>query len=231
MKTAILQSNYIPWRGYFDMIKSVDFFVLYDHVQYTKNDWRNRNIIKTNQGQQWLTIPVQSNSLLQSIDNTFISDKHKNWHIKHLRTLQMSYAKSKYFKEVFPWIEHLYNKAGEMDRLTDINEYLIREICSFLEIKTKIKRDSDFELIEGKNEKLLNICKQLGSEVYLSGPAAKSYIDEGLFKLNGIDVEWMDYGGYPEYEQINGDFMPNVSILDLIFNTGAEAKNYISKNI
>ena len=231
MKTAILQSNYIPWRGYFDMIKSVDFFVLYDHVQYTKNDWRNRNIIKTNQGQQWLTIPVQSNSLLQSIDNTFISEKHKNWYIKHLRTLQMSYAKSKYFKEVFPWIEHLYNKAVEMDRLTDINEYLIREISSFLEIKTEIKRDSDFELIEGKNEKLLNICKQLGSEVYLSGPAAKSYIDEGLFKLNGIDVEWMDYSEYPEYEQINGDFMPNVSILDLIFNTGTEAKNYISKNI
>ena len=143
----------------------------------------------------------------------------------------MSYAKSKYFKEVFPWIEHLYNKAGEMDRLTDINEYLIREISSFLEIKTEIKRDSDFELIEGKNEKLLNICKQLGSEVYLSGPAAKSYIDEGLFKLNGIDVEWMDYSEYPEYEQINGDFMPNVSILDLIFNTGTEAKNYISKNI
>ena len=143
----------------------------------------------------------------------------------------MSYAKSKYFKEVFPWIEQLYNKVGEMDRLTDINEYLIREICGFLEIKTEIKRDSDFELIEGKNEKLLNICKQLGSEVYLSGPAAKSYIDESLFKLNGIDVEWMDYSGYPEYEQINGDFMPNVSILDLIFNTGTEAKNYISKNI
>ena len=132
----------------------------------------------------------------------------------------MSYAKSKYFKEVFPWIEQLYNKVGEMDRLTDINEYLIREICGFLEIKTEIK-----------NEKLLNICKQLGSEVYLSGPAAKSYIDESLFKLNGIDVEWMDYSGYPEYEQINGDFMPNVSILDLIFNTGTEAKNYISKNI
>ena len=86
-------------------------------------------------------------------------------------------------------------------------------------------------MIEGKNEKLINICKQLGSKIYLSGPAAKSYIDEGLFKLNGIYVEWMDYSGYPEYEQINGDFMPNVSILDLIFNTGTEAKNYISKNI
>ncbi|VDH03435.1 WbqC family protein [Bergeyella zoohelcum] len=227
MKVAISQSNYIPWRGYFDMISSVDVFVIFDSVQYTKRDWRNRNKIKMNQGTKWLSVPVQNNSFTQSIDETMISAEDRDWASKHLKTLQMTYSKAKAFKEIFPWVEKLYGEVGKKDRLTDINEYLLREICDFLEIKTTIRRDTEFEIVEGKNERLLNICTQLGATSYLSGPAAKSYIDESLFNEKGIQVEWMNYPSYKEYPQLYGEFTPAVTILDLIFNVGQDAKNYL----
>jgi hypothetical protein len=132
MRVAISQSNYIPWRGYFDMIASVDYFVLYDSVQYTKGDWRNRNIIKTPQGGDWITIPVENQSLTQLIDETQISRTKSNWNIKHLKILRQNYSKSKYFNSVFPWLENIYlNKLNELTRLTDINEILIKEICTY----------------------------------------------------------------------------------------------------
>ena len=223
-KVAILQSNYIPWKGYFDLINMVDEFIFYDEVQYTKNDWRNRNKIKTPQGIQWLTIPVRQESLDQKIKDTKISDK--KWNIKHWRTISQNYSKSKYFKDYKDIFEELYLKCDE-EYLSQINYKFITTINEILEIKTKLRWSSEFELVDGQTEKLLGICKDCNADIYLSGPAAKDYFNEDLAKQENIKVEWMDYSGYKEYEQLNSPFEHGVTILDLIFNEGDRAKEFM----
>ena len=223
-KIAILQSNYIPWKGYFDLINMVDEFIFYDEVQYTKNDWRNRNKIKTPQGIQWLTIPVRQESLEQKIKDTKISDK--KWNIKHWRTISQNYSKSKYFKDYKDIFEELYLTCDE-EYLSQINYKFITTINEILEIKTKLSWSSEFELVDGQTEKLLGICKDCNADIYLSGPAAKDYFNEELAKQENIKVEWMDYSGYKEYEQLNPPFEHGVTILDLIFNKGDRAKEFM----
>lgn len=223
-KIAILQSNYIPWKGYFDLINMVDEFVFYDEVQYTKNDWRNRNKIKTSQGIQWLTIPVRQETLGQKIKDTKISDK--KWNIKHWRTISQNYSKSKYFKEYKDIFEELYLNCNE-EYLSQINYKFISTINGILGIKTKLRYSSEFELIDGQTEKLLNICKECEANSYLSGPAAKDYFDEELAKKENIQVEWMNYSDYQEYNQLFPPFEHGVSILDLIFNEGSNATKFM----
>lgn len=223
-KIAILQSNYIPWKGYFDLINMVDEFIFYDEVQYTKNDWRNRNKIKTPQGIQWLTIPVRQENLEQKIKDTKISDE--KWNIKHWRTISQNYAKAKYFKDYKDIFEELYLTCDE-EYLSEINYKFITTINEILEIKTKLRWSSEFELVDGQTEKLLGICKDCNADIYLSGPAAKDYFDEELAKQENIKVEWMDYSGYKEYEQLNPPFEHGVTILDLIFNEGDRAKEFM----
>ena len=223
-KIAILQSNYIPWKGYFDLINMVDEFIFYDEVQYTKNDWRNRNKIKTPQGIQWLTIPVRQESLDQKIKDTKISDK--KWNIKHWRTISQNYSKAKYFKDYKDIFEELYLTCDE-EYLSEINYKFITTINQILEIKTKLRWSSEFELVDGQTEKLLGICKDCNADIYLSGPAAKDYFNEDLAKQENIKVEWMDYSGYKEYEQLNPPFEHGVTILDLIFNEGDRAKEFM----
>ena len=223
-KIAILQSNYIPWKGYFDLINMVDEFILYDDMQYTKNDWRNRNKIKTPQGIQWLTIPVRQESLDQKIKDTKISDK--KWNIKHWRTISQNYSKAKYFKDYKDIFEELYLTCDE-EYLSEINYKFITTINEILGIKTKLRWSSEFELVDGQTEKLLGICKDCNADIYLSGPAAKDYFNEDLAKQENIKVEWMDYSGYKEYEQLNPPFEHGVTILDLIFNKGDRAKEFM----
>ena len=223
-KIAILQSNYIPWKGYFDLINMVDEFIFYDEVQYTKNDWRNRNKIKTPQGIQWLTISVRQESLDQKIKDTKISDK--KWNIKHWRTISQNYSKSKYFKDYKDIFEELYLTCDE-EYLSEINYKFITTINEILGIKTKLRWSSEFELVDGQTEKLLGICKDCNADIYLSGPAAKDYFNEDLAKQENIKVEWMDYSGYKEYEQLNPPFEHGVTILDLIFNEGDRAKEFM----
>jgi hypothetical protein len=223
-KIAILQSNYIPWKGYFDLINMVDEFVFYDEVQYTKNDWRNRNKIKTSQGIQWLTIPVRQETLEQKIKDTKISDK--KWNVKHWRTLSQNYSKSKCFKDYKDIFEELYLNSDE-EYLSQINYKFITTINEILGIKTKLRYSSEFELIDGQTEKLLNICNQCEANSYLSGPAAKDYFDEELAKKENIEVEWMNYSGYQEYNQLFPPFEHGVSIIDLIFNEGSNATKFM----
>lgn len=223
-KIAILQSNYIPWKGYFDLINMVDEFVFYDEVQYTKNDWRNRNKIKTSQGIQWLTIPVRQETLGQKIKDTKISDK--KWNIKHWRTLSQNYSKSKCFKDYKDIFEELYLKCDE-EYLSQINYKFITTINEILGIRIKLRYSSEFELIDGQTEKLLNICKKCEANSYLSGPAAKDYFDEELAKKENIQVEWMNYSGYQEYNQLFPPFEHGVTILDLIFNEGFNATKFM----
>jgi len=217
-RIAILQSNYIPWRGYFDMISQVDEFVIYDSVQYTKNDWRNRNLIKTPTGVQWITIPVY-HKLDQKIKDTKVSDK--DWNIKHWNTLVQFYGKTKYFDYYKSFFENLYKKIDTI-YLSEINRIFIEAVCELLDIKTKITDSSLFELCGDKTKRIADICKSLGADTYLSGPAAKDYMDMNI--MEGIKTEWMRYD-YLEYDQLYPPFKNGVTVLDMLFNEGKFIRN------
>ena len=226
MKVAINQSNYISWKGYFDMIKSVDLFILYDDVQYTRRDWRNRNKIKTAHGLKWLTIPVNvKGKYFQKINETTISDK--KWNLNHLKTIKGCYSKTQYFEDVIPLVEHLYTTANH-ERISEINFHFITGICDYLGINTKIVFSSEYNLSEQrKNERLIDICKQAGAKEYISGPLAKDYIVKDKFDEAGIKLTWMNYDDYLEYPQLHGDFVHKVSILDVLFNCGKKTIDFI----
>ncbi|MFT4680707.1 MAG: hypothetical protein ACI9YU_000537 [Flavobacteriales bacterium] len=222
MKLAVSQSNYVPWKGYFDLISKADIFLIYDEVQYTKNDWRNRNLIKTRKGTEWLTIPVKQDALDQKIFETKVAF-HK-WNKKHLGSLQANYAKAESFKEVNNMVFDWY--GIQSDSLTEINTHFLRNICEYLEIRTKIVDSRDLSLVGDRNDRLLDACSKVGANTYISGPAAKTYLDVDRFSQQQINVEWMEYSGYEEYSQLYSPFAHGVSILDLIFNKGENAKDY-----
>ena len=222
----ITQSNYIPWKGYFDAIAKVDTFVVYDDMQYTKRDWRNRNLIKTPQGPKWITIPVNvSGKYFQKINETEVSDN--TWTKSHLEIIKQNYRKAPCYREVWPWIQELYLGCNATN-LSEINQYFIRAFMVFLGIKTSIRNSSEFVLNEEKTMRLVDICVDLQATDYYSGPAAKAYMQEEFFEDNGIRVHYFDYSGYPEYPQFHPPFEHGVSILDMFFNLGAESKNYFS---
>jgi hypothetical protein len=222
---AIIQSNYIPWKGYFDMIAAADEFIIYDDMQYTRRDWRNRNQIKTPQGAQWLTVPVKiKGRYLQEIRDTEID--RTDWAVEHWKTITMNYKRSVHFREIAEWLEPMYLQRSYKN-LSELNRALIESICNYLAIKTKIVNSWNYEVSGGKTERLALLCKQSGSDRYISGPAARAYIDESIFADYGIKVCWFDYAGYPAYPQLWGLFIHNVSILDLLFNCGNEAFRYM----
>jgi hypothetical protein len=222
-KVATVQSNYIPWKGYFDLINMGDEFVLYDDVQYSKNDWRNRNKIKTQNGLIWITIPIEYN-YPQKIKDTVIS--YPDWNRKHWKSIIQNYSKAKYFHTYKELFEELYVRSNERF-LSQINYRFLTAICEILGIKTKLSWSMDYCLEGGKTERLIDLCKQLGATEYISGPAAKGYIEEELFGQEGITLQYMDYSGYPEYSQLFPPFEHRVSIIDLIFNEGPNATKYM----
>ena len=224
-RVAIVQSNYIPWRGYFDLMNMVDEFILFDDMQYTRRDWRNRNVIKSPAGLKWLTIPVQvRGKYCQPIKDTLVSDSA--WNRRHWKTIVHCYAKAAFFAPYKDWLEELYLGVNET-RLSAINHRFLKSICELLGIKTKIKWSMDYQLTGNQTERLAGLCAQAGADEYLSGPAAKSYLDEEQFGRQGIKLSYMDYSGYPEYRQLNPPFAPNVSILDLILNEGPRAPEFL----
>ena len=225
-KIAIDQSNYIPWKGYFDMINMVDEFVLYDDVQYTKRDWRNRNKIITPTGPRWITIPVVvKGKFFQKIKDVEVADA--GWIDVHLKTLQAFYSRAPFYRQYKDYIASLYDKCRTEDHLSRINYIFLKGLCDLIGIKTKLTFSSAYELCDGKNERLLTIIRQSGSDYYLSGPAAKDYIDESMFQAQGVALEWMDYSGYPEYKQQWDSFDHGVTILDLLFNVGPDIQKYL----
>ena len=224
-RVAIVQSNYIPWRGYFDLISQVDEFILFDDAQYTPRDWRNRNKIKTRNGSIWLTIPVEvKGKRTQKIKDTVISGP--GWSRNHWKTIVHNYSNTKYFTSYKNLFEELYSIRDER-LLSEVNYKFLTSICELLDIKTKLSWSSEYRLVEGKTERLSDLCKQAGADEYLSGPTARGYIDEELFKREGIALSYMDYSGYPEYEQLYPPFESRVSVIDLIFNEGPDAGKYI----
>lgn len=221
---AILQSNYIPWKGYFDMIAAADEFIIYDDMQYTRRDWRNRNLIKTPQGIQWLTVPVQvKGKYEQRIKDTVIDGSE--WALFHWKALEQNYRRTPYFDEIAAWLEPLYSETHS--HISQLNRRFIEAICNFLEITTVISNSWDYTLVDGKTERLADLCKQAGGTVYISGPSAKDYVEEAIFTEMGIDLNWFNYSGYPEYPQVWGEFIHGVTILDLLFNCGEDAHRYM----
>lgn len=226
MKTvAIVQSNYIPWKGYFDLIRASDEFVLYDDMQFTRRDWRNRNRIKTANGLIWLTIPVQvKGRFTQRICDTLVSDP--DWPAEHWRSLELAYRRAPHFASVADWLGPLYQGAKQPD-LSSVNRHFLRAICDRLGIDTPLTSSLDYAGSGERSERLATICEQAGASVYLSGPAARDYLDEAPFAARGISVRWFDYSGYPEYPQLWGPFEHGVSVLDLLFNAGNDAPRHL----
>lgn len=225
-RIAAVQSNYIPWRGYFDVIALVDEFILLDEVQYTKRDWRNRNRVKTAQGPLWLTIPVQVKGRYhQRIDEVRVSDP--GWPERHWQTLRQAYAQARCFDAVADQIAALYEQAAELERLSYVNRLFLEGICPLLGFDTRLSWSTDYESSGERTERLVSLCEQAGADEYVSGPAARAYLDEDAFAERGIAVRWMDYEGYPEYPQVHPPFEPAVSIVDLLFNAGPDALRYM----
>ncbi len=220
-KVAIVQSNYIPWKGYFDLIDSVDAFMLFDAVQYTRRDWRNRNLIKTPQGLTWLTVPVEVKGRYhQTINETRIAGT--DWAQSHWRSIEGAYRRAPHFAAEAEWIAPLYAAPPE-ERLSAMNERFLHAICARLGITTPILRCEEYELLEDRSARLAHLCAQAGGEVYVSGPAARDYLQDTPFAELGITVEWFDYEGYASYPQLWGAFEHGVTVLDLIFNCGPDA--------
>ncbi len=223
-RILISQSNYIPWKGYFDLINSVEDFVIFDEVQYTRRDWRNRNQIKTANGLLWLTLPVEAKGkFFQRVDEVKLSDQ--SWREQHWKSLVHNYGRTEGFEEFGEQVRALYEEPAEY--LSLLNERFLTAICRILGIETRFHRSSEFPSALGDepdpSQRLSEICVQIGAKGYLTAPAARNYLEESCFADRGIDVEYYDYNGYPEYRQRFGDFVHTVSILDLLFTEGKNA--------
>jgi hypothetical protein len=224
-RIAISQSNYIPWKGYFDLIRRVDEFVLYDDVQFTRRDWRNRNKIKTAAGERWLTIPVRvTGRYHQTVRETEVSDPA--WARTHWRSLEHAYGRARHFRTYGEPFRELYRDPPGPS-LSAVNRACLQAACDLLGIRTALTDSGRYRLEGDRNERLISVCRQAGATEYWSGPAAKCYLDEAAFAAAGVAVRWMDYDGYPEYEQLHPPFTHAVSVLDLLFNQGPDSPRYM----
>jgi hypothetical protein len=214
---VVLQPGYLPWLGFFDQMRRCDIFVYYDDVQFDKNGWRNRNRIKTAQGPLWLTVPVrQAGRAGQRIDEVEIECDHP-WGAKHLRAIAQSYAKAPFLPLYYPELEALLQRDWRL--LVDLDLATVELMRRWLGLERRTVRASTLGIDGGRSERLLNICRHLGATRYLSGNAAKDYLDVGLFADAGIGVIWQDYR-HPAYPQLHNAFVPFMSALDLLLNVG-----------
>lgn len=223
-KVAILQSNYIPWRGYFDLIASVDEFIIFDDMQYTKRDWRNRNKIKASNGSIWLTIPVKVKGKFdQKIKDAELLSG--NWALDHWKTINLNYKKATYFTDICSLLEPIYSRTFRT--ISEVNISFIRAIIDYLGIDTKISFSWDYILDDEKSTRLASLVEQSKGTHYVSGPAAKNYLIYEPFEKRNISVEWFSYLGYQEYDQLWGKFDGKVSIIDLLFNHGKDSRKHM----
>lgn len=224
MRVVINQSNFLPWKGYFDLINDADLFIFLDHVQYTKRDWRHRNQIKLRTGLKWIHASVREDVALRIDQIRFKAD---GWEEKALSLIQDAYRKTPHFRWVQPLLEDVF-VDGKWESLSELNQHLIQRICrDYLGVKTRFARSTDFGVRSAKQELIVDLLRAAGATTYISGPAARAYLDESRFQEEGLELIWKDYGGYPEYEQLYPPFEHRVSIIDLLVHTGPEAPQYI----
>lgn len=223
MRVAVLQSNYLPWRGYFDIIHDVDLFIFYDDVQYTVNDWRNRNRVKTANGPVWLTVPVGNQNDRRICD---VELRDASWARKHWRTIEQAYGRAPHFAYGTGFLKDLL--ARPWTSLSDLNQTAITTIARDLLGITTVFRDSrEFALDGQKGDRLLQLLLSVGATEYVSGPSAQNYLDVDAYARAGVTVHWKDYSTYPEYPQLHGPFVANVSIVDLLVSCGPSAPDYV----
>lgn len=223
---AIVQSCYLPWKGYFDIIASVDEFIFLDDVQYTKRDWRSRNKIKTAGGEKWLTVPVKvAGRFTQRIRDTEVAEP--NWGKGHWAKIESAYRNHPHFKEYADLFKPLFLDET-VTGLSEINRRFIGVICKILGITTPLRTSMELGFEPGeKNLQLIGLCEKVAARHYVSGPSAKDYLDIKAFAAHGITVSFFDYGGYPEYPQLHPPFQHHVTVLDLLFNVGPAAAQYL----
>ncbi|MBI3399379.1 MAG: WbqC family protein [Deltaproteobacteria bacterium] len=221
MRIGILQPGYLPWLGFFEQMHKSDVFVIYDDVQYDKEGWRNRNRIKTANGIQWLTVPVmvrlETNPLVYEVK----IDNKTNWRKKHLFSIKQNYSKAQYFKKYIDIFEEAYSK--EWGHLVDIDMYFILKLAECLGMgDKKLFKSSTLNVRGERIERLINICNSFNADTFYEGAAGRDYIDDAYFAQYGIKVEFQDYK-HPVYKQLYGDFVPYLSVIDLLFNHGEES--------
>jgi hypothetical protein len=223
LTVVVLQSNYLPWKGYFDLINDSDVFVFYDDVQFTKNDWRNRNRIKTAAGAGWLSVPVGGNIRRQICE---VELKDRGWQVRHWEALMRHYAEAPYFSRYEEFFRDVY-LTRQWTMLSELNHYLIRSICGFLGIETMFEDSRKYRLEGTGSDRLLGLLKKMGAAHYVTGPSAVRYLDEPAFAEAGIEVIYKSYEGYPEYPQFFPPFEHAVSIVDTLFQLGPDAGKHI----
>lgn len=224
MTVAILQPGYLPWLGFFNQMRRADVFVYYDDVQYDTHGWRNRNRIKTQHGPLWLTVPVRHTGLSKPLILDVTIDARTNWAKKHVSSIRQAYAAAPFVKQYLPRLEELLMRPWE--RLVDLDIAVAGLLAEWLALERRIERASRLGIAGGQSERLVNICRHFGASRYLSGNAAKDYLDVALFERNGIAVEWQDYE-HPVYPQLHGEFVPYMSALDLILNCGERSAEIV----
>lgn len=217
---VVLQPGYLPWLGFFDQLRRADVFVYYDDVQYDKHGWRNRNRIKAQRGPQWLTVPVRHGGLGPLMIRDVEIDGRTPWARKHVATLRQAYARAPFVERYLPPLEELLRR--EWERLVDLDIACAALMAEWLGIRRRIERSSALGIGGDRSERLVSICRRFGATTYVSGDAARSYLDVPLFEQAGIRVEWQQYV-HPTYPQLHGDFVPLLSALDLLLNCGDEA--------
>jgi hypothetical protein len=218
---GVLQPGYLPWLGFFEQLHATDIFVIYDDVQYDKHGWRNRNQIKTPQGPRWLTVPVLAKFSQRPLILEVKINNRENWRKKHLFSIRQNYAKAPFFHRYIDFFSEVYQR--DWDYLIDLDLHLIVNLAAFLGIDPgKIVRSSTLGLTGDRIARLIGICQKLGATTFYEGASGRNYIDEATFRQQGINLAYQDYR-HPRYLQLYGDFIPNLSIIDLLFNCGDES--------
>lgn len=225
-KIAILQPNYIPWKGVFDLIDSVDFFVFYDDVQYTKKDWRNRNRIKTKNGDVWITVPVLTSGAQYQLIRDVKIDQSQDWQMKHFKTIENNYKKAPFFEEYKYILSEIYLNR-QWTSLSELNIFSTKLIAKALGINVNWFTSSELGYDGSKDgERVVKLCKALKCDHFINGPSSKEFMNSQIFEKNNIILEYKEYN-YKTYNQLYKPFTHAVSILDVLFNCGPNSMEYI----
>ena len=224
-RVAIMQPTYLPWSGYFGLMQSVDVFVLLDSVQFARRSWQQRNQIKTANGAQWLSVPVQSKCKRDQLICEVELDKSSGFAATHRRSVELSYAKTPYFRQYADNLLPLLDNSSPL--LADMTVALILQLKAQLGIETRVLRASELDGSGAKADLLASLCKQIGATAYVSPPGSKEYLDESdAFKQIGVPVQYYEFK-HPKYPQPFGEFLPYMSIIDMMFNCGERSSELI----
>ncbi len=225
---SVHQPQYLPWLGYFDKILKSDCFVFLDDVQYKHREFQNRNMIRTKQGSMWLTVPVVTKGRRGQLVNEVDIDTGAGWQERHLRSVKAWYGKAPHFDRYIGFFEKTYRERT-WEKLKDLNVHFIKFLLDELGITTPLRFSSDLGGGESATSRIINICKELGADIYLSGAGGKEYLDEELFRKEKLGLKYQEFR-HPVYEQLfgGGDFMPYMSAVDMLFNMGPHSKDILA---